>query len=210
VTDISDLIRIKSSVRAERLAARRDMTPAVRDRHDAAVRDAAVALVRARRPRVAAAYVPMRGEPGGPALPAALAGARPGLTLLLPVVLPDLDLDWVAYTGDGSLRPAARGLREPTGPRLGPDAVRAADLVIVPALAVDRGGVRLGRGGGSYDRSLARVAGTTAVVALLYPGELVERLPAGPHDRAVSAVVRPDGLYPLDPEWTNRPAMTEY
>jgi 5-formyltetrahydrofolate cyclo-ligase len=63
--------------------------------------------------------------------------------------------------------------------------------VVVPALAVDRRGVRLGRGGGSYDRALTRAAGLT--VALLYDGETVEELPAEEHDVPVKAVVTPSG-----------------
>lgn len=99
---------------------------------------------------------------------------------LLPVLLPDRDLDW-----------AARG-----GAPLGRAAVASCDVVLVPALAVDRGGVRLGRGGGSYDRALPRVRGL--VVALLHEGELLdESLPAQPHDAPVHAVALPSGLLRL-------------
>ncbi len=91
----------------------------------------------------------------------------------------------------GRLRTAARGLLEPAGPRLGPEALADCDLVLVPALAVDRAGRRLGRGGGSYDRALPRARGL--VVAVLHDGELVEQLPAEPHDVAVRAVVTPSG-----------------
>jgi 5-formyltetrahydrofolate cyclo-ligase len=138
------------------------------------------------------AYVPMAGEPGGPDLPAVLAAALPPTTdLLLPVLLPDLDLDWAPY--DGTLRPAGRGPAEPAGAPRGPEAVRGAALLVVPALAVDRRGVRLGRGGGSYDRALARVSPRTFVVALLHDGELLDGdLPAAPHDRPVTAVITPD------------------
>ena len=138
------------------------------------------------------AYAPMAGEPGGPDLPAVLAAALPpAADLLLPVLLPDLDLDWARY--DGMLRPAGRGLAEPAGTPRGPEAVRGAALLVVPALAVDRRGVRLGRGGGSYDRALARVSPGTFVVALLNDGELLDGdLPAAPHDRPVTAVITPD------------------
>jgi 5-formyltetrahydrofolate cyclo-ligase len=63
-------------------------------------------------------------------------------------------------------------------------------LMLVPALAVDRTGMRLGRGGGSYDRTLAR-AGTALTVALLHDGELVDHVPAEAHDRPVRATVTP-------------------
>ncbi len=110
---------------------------------------------------------------------------RPGW--LLPVLLDDDDLDWAAY--DGHLAPGRRGLLEPVGPRLGVDAIAACDLVLVPALRVDRSGNRLGRGGGSYDRALARATGLT--VALLHDDELVEAVPHESHDVPVNAVATP-------------------
>ncbi|MFB6395191.1 5-formyltetrahydrofolate cyclo-ligase, partial [Polymorphospora sp. 2-325] len=76
----------------------------------------------------------------------------------------------------------------------GPAAVGAADLVVVPAVAVDRRGLRLGRGGGSYDRALARVAPATLTVALLHDGELLDAVPAEEHDRPVHAVITPSGV----------------
>jgi 5-formyltetrahydrofolate cyclo-ligase len=75
--------------------------------------------------------------------------------------------------------------------------VARADLVIVPALAADRLGNRLGKGGGSYDRALARCAPGARVVALLFDGELVPRLPRDPWDRPVSDVVTPAGWAPV-------------
>jgi 5-formyltetrahydrofolate cyclo-ligase len=63
--------------------------------------------------------------------------------------------------------------------------------VLVPALAVDLAGNRLGRGGGSFDRALARVGPLIPLIALLYDDELVDRVPAEPHDVRVRAAVRP-------------------
>ncbi len=124
-----------------------------------------------------AAFVPFGGEPG----------VRPQRGWLLPVLLPDNDLDWAVY--DGRLAPGRHGLSEPVGPLLGVDAIASCDLVLVPALLVDRTGVRLGRGGGSYDRALLRATGLT--VALVHDDELVEELPAEPHDVRVAAVATP-------------------
>ncbi|BFU42224.1 hypothetical protein KRMM14A1004_04610 [Krasilnikovia sp. MM14-A1004] len=151
------------------------------------------------------AYVPIGAEPGGPDLPEALSRALPaGAELLLPVLLDDGDLDWARYTGPDSLRPGPRGLREPAGPRLGVTAITAADLVVVPALAVDRAGRRLGRGGGSYDRALARVTAATWTVALLHDEELLGDVPAEAHDRRVRAAISPSGGLTLmaGEEWT--------
>lgn len=128
-----------------------------------------------------AAYVSIGAEPST----ARLLALRDDV--LLPVLLPDRDLDWAT----GQPRPGPHGLLEPSGPRLGVDAVGDCDLLLVPALAVDRTGTRLGRGGGSYDRALARCSGRA--VALLHDGEVLDVLPAEPHDRRVTAWVTPTG-----------------
>lgn len=139
-----------------------------------------------------AAYVSVGTEPGtGPLLEALRAV---GKRVVLPVLLPDGDLDWAEYDGPSGLLPARRGLLEPAGRRLGPDAVATADVVLVPALACDAHGTRLGRGGGSYDRALGRVPAGTFVCALLYDGELLDRVPSDTHDRPVTAAVTPLGL----------------
>ncbi|WP_373569306.1 5-formyltetrahydrofolate cyclo-ligase [Streptomyces sp. FXY-T5] len=146
-----------------------------------------------------AAYVSVGSEPGTRALLDAL-HAR-GVRVLLPALLPDNDLDWGAYEGEGSLARVQHGGRmalfEPAGERLGPDAVTSADAVLLPGLAVDARGMRLGRGGGSYDRVLARLerAGAhPALVVLLYDSEVVAHVPEEPHDQPVHAVVTPSGV----------------
>lgn len=114
-----------------------------------------------------------------------------GVRVLLPVVLADLDLDWALDEGEhaAGLGP---GVPEPTGPRLGVEAIGEADVVVTPALAVDRQGRRLGQGGGSYDRALARRRPDAFVVALLHDGEIWDDdLPADGHDQRVHAAVTP-------------------
>lgn len=145
-----------------------------------------------RRAATVAAYISVTNEPGTGPLVERLHAA--GRRVILPVLLPDHDLDWVAYTGPETLVPAGRGLLEPVGPRLGVDAVATADVLLCPGLAADRTGMRLGRGGGSYDRVLARVPVGTFVCVLLYDGEVVDRVPADHHDRRVSAAATPSGV----------------
>jgi 5-formyltetrahydrofolate cyclo-ligase len=177
----------KPNLRRVALQRRRAMPPADRDRADRAIAEAAGDFAAGRAGPVCT-YAPMIGEPGGRFLLPALLDT--GLDVLIPVLRDDRDLDW-ARAAAGTV-PGAR-LLEPTGERLGPDAVGAAAVVFVPALAVDRRGVRLGRGGGSYDRALARVTAGTPVVALLYDDELVEDLPTEPHDRPVDTVIDSSG-----------------
>ncbi|MFI9010550.1 5-formyltetrahydrofolate cyclo-ligase [Actinosynnema sp. NPDC053489] len=130
------------------------------------------------------AYVASAAEPGSLAMVEALRSR--GLRVLLPVVVGEA-LDWAAY--DGRLRVGAFGLREPVGPPLGAEAVASAALVLVPALAVDHSGVRLGKGGGYYDRALRWAVGP--VVGVVRDSEFVPSLPAEPHDVRVDAVLTP-------------------
>ncbi|GIJ32386.1 5-formyltetrahydrofolate cyclo-ligase [Micromonospora sediminimaris] len=182
----------KRVARVGLLAQRRARTEDERAAAAARVQAELTFLVRRLRPGRVAAYAPVGAEPGGPDLPTLLADALPaGADLLLPVLRDDLDLDWAAWDGPQAMVAAGRGIREPVGRRLGVAAVATADLVVVPALAVDRRGVRLGRGGGSYDRALARVPATALTVTPLYDGELLAELPAEPHDQPVRAVVTP-------------------
>jgi 5-formyltetrahydrofolate cyclo-ligase len=180
--------RAKPVLRAELLAARRAIPPQRRRADDGRLVRGLLAALRGM--RTVAGFLPFGTEPcatATPALPDALREA--GVRVLLPVLLPDLDLDWAGY--DGRLAPGPRGLRVPVGPGLGPAAIAAVDAVVVPAVAVDRAGVRLGRGGGSYDRALARVPAGVPVIVPLYESEWLDRLPAESHDRAVTAVVIP-------------------
>lgn len=178
----------------------RDQLLTTRRRHPlAAAREDAEAIAghllqtpEVRRAASVALYISLTNEPGtGPLLERL---HELGRRLLLPVLLPDNDLDWAVYQGPDHLLPASRGLLEPAGPRLGPEAVATADVVLCPGLAVDRRGHRLGRGGGSYDRALARVPVGTFVCTLLYDGELLEGVPAEEHDRPVTAVATPSGV----------------
>lgn len=135
------------------------------------------------------AYVPIGSEPGSAHMLADLAefGAR----VLLPVVAGPGPLDWGWYYGPESMRPGPYGLREPIGERLGRSALRIADLVLVPALAVDRHGSRLGRGAGHYDQSLPMASAGTELVAVVRDQEIFEALPAEAHDVRMTAVLTP-------------------
>ena len=154
------------------------------------IADQVMALEVTRRAATVAAYVSVGREPGtGPLLTAFHAA---GKRVILPVLLPDNDLDWAVYAGDQDLISASRGLLEPTTPPLGVEAIATADLVLVPALAVTRRGMRLGRGGGSYDRALARATGT--LVAIVNDEEVVDAVPFEDHDRPVHLIATPDGI----------------
>ena len=189
-----------------KLAERDQLLAARRRRPLAEVGEAARAIAghllvapEVRRAATVACYVSVGTEPGTTGLLDLLVAA--GKRVLLPVLMPDNDLDWAVYRGEATLAPARRGLLEPVGERLGPDAIATADVVLVPGLAVSATGQRLGRGGGSYDRALARVPVGTFTCVLLYADETDRGVPTEPHDRSVAAAATPAGItrFPASP-----------
>ncbi|HEY1675314.1 MAG TPA: 5-formyltetrahydrofolate cyclo-ligase [Streptosporangiaceae bacterium] len=188
--------RDESDVRSRKIALRRvvagrraEMAEADRTAAGRSLRDVILALPEAQMAGTVAAYISIGTEPETRGL--VYAFWKRGTYVLLPLLRDDYDLDWASYEGPDSLAAGPRGLLQPTEPGRGVAAVTSADLVIVPALAVDRGGLRLGRGGGSYDRALARVGAAVPTVALIYDHELVDEVPAAPHDQRVGMVGQP-------------------
>lgn len=183
MSDSPEMVTAKATLRTSLLARRASRTAAER----AAAADAVAAVLASRLAAagVVAGYVPTEEEPGHGRLPAALPGR-----VLLPVV-PERgrELSWVEH--EGGLAPGRFGILEPTGLRLPPPALAFADVVVVPALAVAPDGTRLGRGGGFYDRALAHARDSALLVAVVFDDELLDVVPAGPHDHRVHAVVTP-------------------
>ena len=137
-----------------------------------------------------AAYVSIGHEPGtGPLLEALRAA---GKRVILPLLRNDYDLDWAEYDGPEGLTSGRLGLHEPTTPALGVEVIGTADVVLVPGLAVDHRGHRLGRGGGSYDRALPRATGT--IWCLLNATEVLDEIPYAAHDHRVDGVVTEEGV----------------
>lgn len=136
------------------------------------------------------AYVPVGSEPGSTALLDALVAA--GVTVLVPVTREGSALSWAEYRGESSLVAASFGLREPAGDVLPPETVGDAHTVLVPALAVDVRGVRLGRGAGFYDRTLHLASPEARIVAVVRDDELVTELPEDPHDIRMGWALTPE------------------
>lgn len=132
------------------------------------------------RPRVAA-YAPLDSEPGGKAWLAAVAAASQ--QVWLPLSMPGGTLLWASYHGDKATRAGALGIAEPVGPKFNSTVLSGLDVLLVPAMAVDRRGFRLGKGAGYYDRALADLrAGGPLKLAVVRSSEVVEQLPSDAHD----------------------------
>ena len=179
----------KAEWRARMLAARSLLSADARTAAARGIRDALLSRPELQMAGTVAVYYSVGTEPDTRGLVYGL--WKRGTYVLLPLLRADGELDWASYEGPDSLVAAPRGLLEPGEAPRGVAAVSRADAVLVPALAVDRAGNRLGRGGGSFDRALARVGPLIPVIALVYDDELVDRLPSQPHDVPVRAVVRP-------------------
>ncbi|WP_319454730.1 MULTISPECIES: 5-formyltetrahydrofolate cyclo-ligase [unclassified Mycobacterium] len=182
----------KAAWRAAIVAARRPVSREQRAEEAAALCDHLLAAVRPG--TTVCAYVPVGSEPGSPDLLDALVGVD--VRVLLPVAREvagtPQPLAWGEYR-PGRLIEAPFGLREPDAPWLPPEAIAAAAIVVVPALAVDHRGARLGRGAGFYDRSLALADGAAWLVAIVRDDELVDRLPHEDHDVPMTHALTPGG-----------------
>ncbi len=188
----------KRAIRAEILAARAARTEQDRARAGAALARVVTDLPVVRRARCVAAYVSREGEP--PTAPLLDALAARGLRVLLPIVggARRLTHGWAEYAGTADLTMPSPGRPlEPSGPDLGPTAIATADVVLLPALAVDTAGTRLGYGAGWYDRALAHARPGAPLVAVVYEDEVFDGarhpLPRGPHDQAVGSAATPQG-----------------
>lgn len=179
--------RVRASVRAQRA----ERPQRERDRAAQQLSEQLISLVSAAGSQCVTAYLPTAAEPDTRGF---LAWAlRHGVEVLLPISMPDRTLDWTLHS---SAAPAAgrHGILEPVGPRLGSGAAASAELMLVPACAVDETGVRLGWGLGYYDRCLAALEPRPPVYAVVFEAEILPELPSDPHDVPVTGAVSPAGI----------------
>ncbi|GER21760.1 hypothetical protein NCCP1664_02570 [Zafaria cholistanensis] len=189
----------KDRARAAYRGLRRALSPAERQRQAGALAARLLPWLAGRAPGATVAGVVSYGaEPPTAALLAALHGA--GHRVLVPICEPERQLSWAEwYPGVPMQRCAVAPIDEPAGPRFGTEAMDGVGVVLVPALAVDGDGARLGQGGGYYDRfiaSLDRLDRRPALLAMVYEHELV---PAGTFeydalDRKVDGVLTAEGF----------------
>jgi 5-formyltetrahydrofolate cyclo-ligase len=181
----------KAALRERLLAARRSVT---NDCHADEARSLAQHLAAVSSgDGTVCAYVPVGAEPGSIEMLDVL--LRRAGRVLLPIARTTADgsavaLQWGEYR-PGQLVAARFGLLEPAEPWLPSTTVAEASVVLVPALAVDRAGVRLGRGAGFYDRTLVHRDPQARLIAVIRDQELLDELPREPHDVAMTHALTP-------------------
>lgn len=127
--------------------------------------------------------------------PLAEATLAAGKRLVLPRVDPTarmLDLFFVEDAGR-QVAPSSLGIREPIPELCQPAAPELVDCVVVPGLAFDRNGGRLGYGGGYFDRLLPRLRADALRIAVAYSLQVVENVPRAPHDLGVDLILTEAG-----------------
>ena len=186
---MTDIDADKSALRGELRARRRRLAA---ETPDAAERVAA-AFLASNLPVFAGAaiYHPVGAEIDPAPLGRAMLSR--GIRVAYPVVVArETPLIFREHPADGKLVPDAIGIAcpPPSAPELRPD------VVVVPMLGFDAFGGRIGQGGGFYDRTLGalRATGKVFALGLAYAGQELERLPMGPYDQRLDAVLTEQGL----------------
>jgi 5-formyltetrahydrofolate cyclo-ligase len=184
-----DVHATKAALRRTALAARRAVEPDDRRRASAAAVDRLLGLPELRGVQTVALYAALDEEldPVG-ALPRLV---EAGVRTLFPRVRGER-LELVAAADLPTLQLGYRGIREPVGIAIDPSVV---DVLLVPGVAFDVRGGRLGQGGGHYDRLLATLPGTATAVGMCFACQVVPRVPMEDHDRSVDVVVTEAGVH---------------
>ncbi|GAA2110734.1 5-formyltetrahydrofolate cyclo-ligase [Kocuria atrinae] len=157
-----------------------------------------------------AAFLPLNTEP--PLLAALEAAHRAGHRVWVPVVEADRAMRWCWWRPDAQLAAGSLpGLLEPVGPRHDIEIFRAVRLVVVPAVAVGADGVRLGFGGGYYDRFLERLAAAQPLPEMLvcvFHDEILATgsIPREPHDAVMTKALTERGVVALGSSEDHTPA----
>jgi 5-formyltetrahydrofolate cyclo-ligase len=184
----SDASNQKRALRAELRERRRNMTALEQTNATAGITRNLVDLVTDLSARSCSCYLSTTNEPNTRPF---LNWARDnGVRVLLPISRQDGLLDWTIGDGE-SEEENVYGLPEAVGEVLGPIAINDVDLIIVPAAAVDKTGMRMGWGRGYFDKTLGSMEKCPPVYAVLFDGEVVDEVPRERHDQPVDGAVTP-------------------
>lgn len=187
-----DLVAAKQALRAEIRERRKNIPAHEREADTAAITEHLKHLVAARGVKKLSCYLATPSEPE--TRPFLTWAYDNGIEVLLPVTRDDGLLDWAIANNTPDENIGLYGLPEPTGELLGPIAINGVDLIVVPASAVDKQGVRMGWGRGYFDKTLGSMGKRPPVYAIVFDSEYVDSLPREVHDQPVTGVVTPSAL----------------
>ena len=196
---MSDAIaNAKRALRADLRERRSGMSDAARESAADGIRSQLRRLIADSGARSISCYLSAPTEPGTRVFIDEAVAA--GLRVLLPVTRTDGLLDWVVAEPGGAVADGLFGLPEPVGELVSPMSVNEVDLLVIPAAAVDAGGMRLGWGRGYFDKTLGSMENRPPVYAVVFDSELIDEVPRDLHDQPVTGVVTPTRTVVLAPE----------
>jgi len=181
----------KRALRAEIRERRRIRTAPERERDIAGITKHLVQLTSDLGATSISAYLSLPDEPATREFVAW--ACQNDIRVLIPVSRADGLLDWAPYDG-GDEEMDLLGMPTPTSELLGPIAINGVDLIIIPAAAVDRTGMRMGWGRGYFDKTLGSMQNCPPVYAVIFDDEVVDSVPRERHDMPVNGVVTPGGI----------------
>ena len=193
----ADLSLEKRALRAELRERRRNLTSTERTAAATGITERLIALAESVNARSVSCYLSATDEPDTRGF--LRWASHEGIRALLPIARTDGLLDWVVASDDDEIAEGMFGLPEPTGEVLGPIAVNDVDLMIIPAAAVDRAGMRMGWGRGYFDKTIGSMEKCPPVYAVIYDSEILDSLPREVHDQPVNGVVTPTQTLELSP-----------
>ncbi len=185
-------IMAKRALRAELRERRRIRSQHERDAATESLTAQLIALTSTLGPRSLSCYLATPDEPQ--TRPFLRWAAEQGIRVLLPISRDDGLLEWATYDGKLDESLDTLGMPVPTTEVLGPIAINDVGLILVPAAAVDRGGMRMGWGRGYFDKTLGSMERRPPVFAIVFDGEVVDELPRETHDQSVDGVVTPSAI----------------
>lgn len=184
----SDTAHRKRALRAELRERRQNLTSVEREAATIGITENLQSLALDLSARSISCYLSSRNEPN--TRPFLNWAAAEGIRVLFPISRDDGLLDWTVGEGDEEMEGIA-GMPEAAGELLGPIAINDVDLILVPAAAVDRTGLRMGWGMGYYDKTLGSMENCPPVYAIVYDSEVVDDVPREVHDQPVNGAVTP-------------------
>ncbi len=178
----------KSRIRQQVLGKRDSLDPGTRRSKDLLIKEIFLSLPEFQQTTVVLLFASFRSEVS--TFPLIEEALRLGKRVVLPCVdSASKELRLYEIKDTRELSPGYMGIPEPAVPGERERDINDVTLAVMPGAAFDSRGCRLGYGGGYYDKLLSRLRRKIPLIALAYEEQIVDSLPAEPHDRKVHLIV---------------------